>query len=182
MAGVSVLFPPEKALGISKWMLPVLVISYIATQIFRFYRNAYLADQLLLTDVPTGEAALPPSEVTESSAPRIKDRIATFIAKMKTPIKEKIADEDTLETETSAQENFQETEAPGPIDFQETEEGVGDDFLEESDDQTEQIQTPADGRDFDISLSDLEAEAGSLPEKGFDTDADDSGSDSDEKK
>jgi hypothetical protein len=63
--GVSVLFPPEKAIGLSKLLLPVLLISYIGTQLFRFYRNAYLAEKLRLDEPsytdrsPTSKAVSP---------------------------------------------------------------------------------------------------------------------------
>lgn len=74
MVGISVLFPPEKSIGISKLMLPVLVISYVVTQIFRFYRNAYLADQLLLNDatdrIPVPISATPTATRPKGSAKR----------------------------------------------------------------------------------------------------------------
>ncbi len=48
--GVSVLFPPGKAVGLGKLLLPVLLFTYIGTHLFRFYRNAYLAEKLRLDD------------------------------------------------------------------------------------------------------------------------------------
>jgi hypothetical protein len=78
--GVSVLFPPEKVIGLSKLLLPVLLISYIGTQLFRFYRNAYLAEKLQLDDTsysgrtspqkaPSGVEAESPEKLQESVRP-----------------------------------------------------------------------------------------------------------------
>lgn len=50
MVGVSILFAERQSVSLSHWLLPVLLISYAATQIFRHYRNAYLAEQLHLED------------------------------------------------------------------------------------------------------------------------------------
>jgi len=48
--GISILFPESFSRGLGKTLLPVLLISYAGTQLFRFYRNAYLAEQLHLED------------------------------------------------------------------------------------------------------------------------------------
>ncbi len=50
MVGVSILFAEKQSVSLSKWLLPVLLISYASAQIFRHYRNAYLAEQLHLED------------------------------------------------------------------------------------------------------------------------------------
>lgn len=50
MVGISILFPPGKNTDLSKYLLPVLIFIYIGVQIFRFYRTAYLAEQLHLED------------------------------------------------------------------------------------------------------------------------------------
>lgn len=68
--GVSVLFPPGKAVGLSKTLLPVLLISYIGTQLFRFYRNAYLAEKLRLDDTSyTNQSALPKASPATGDEP-----------------------------------------------------------------------------------------------------------------
>ncbi|MBN1891810.1 MAG: hypothetical protein JW780_03445 [Clostridiales bacterium] len=84
MVGISVLFPPEKAIGIGKLMLPVLVFSYLATQIFRFYRNAYLADQLLLSDAPQ-RAAYPrrAADMQEESVSKKESSSISALTKLK---------------------------------------------------------------------------------------------------
>lgn len=184
MAGVSVLFPPEKAIDISKWMLPVLVVSYVVTQIFRFYRNAYLADQLLLTDAPAGEAAPAQDTAGESTTHRIRDRFAAFVTKMKSPLSRKVAKGDVQETE-AGQDDFSEEQMTGPADFGEPGMDEEDAFREASGDEesrseglSEQLETQSDpigkvteakNKNFDISLTDLEAEADSLSEPGYET-------------
>jgi hypothetical protein len=50
MVGFSILFSEKTSVSLSKWLLPVLVISYAGTQVFRHYRNAYLADKLHLEE------------------------------------------------------------------------------------------------------------------------------------
>lgn len=50
LAGISLLVSRKASTSLSKWLLPVLLISYAGTQLFRFYRNAYLAEQLHLED------------------------------------------------------------------------------------------------------------------------------------
>ena len=50
LAGVSLLVSEEASISLSKWLLPVLLVSYVGTFLFRFYRNAYLAEQLHLED------------------------------------------------------------------------------------------------------------------------------------
>ena len=50
MVGFSILFSEKTSVSLSKWLLPVLLISYAGTQIFRHYRNAYLADKLHLEE------------------------------------------------------------------------------------------------------------------------------------
>ena len=172
MTGVSVLFPPEKAIGISKWMLPVLVVSFVVTQIFRFYRNAYLADQLLLTDAPAAEAAPAQSMVAKSSTPRIRDRFAAFITKMKSPLNQKVAEGEVREKETAGQDDPRDTDAMGENDFQEGSPEFADRIETQGDGfemQTERIDASADGKNFDISLSELEAEADPLSEPGYET-------------
>jgi hypothetical protein len=49
-AGVSLLVSEKSAASLSKWFLPILLISYAGVHLFRFYRNAYLAEQLHLED------------------------------------------------------------------------------------------------------------------------------------
>ena len=57
--GISILFPESFARGLAKTLLPVLLISYAGAQLFRFYRNAYLAEQLHLEDtISYGNPAL----------------------------------------------------------------------------------------------------------------------------
>lgn len=76
--GVSVLFPPEKAIGLSKILLPVLLISYVGTQLFRFYRNAYLAEKLQLDDTSYSSRTAPskaPSGVAEESPEILQDSV-----------------------------------------------------------------------------------------------------------
>lgn|GEM_PF-723366 len=50
MVGFSILFSEKTSVSLSKWLLPVIVISYAGTQLFRHYRNAYLADKLHLEE------------------------------------------------------------------------------------------------------------------------------------
>lgn len=45
-AGLSPALGVNFARGLSNWILPVSVISYVVVQLFRFYRDAYVADQL----------------------------------------------------------------------------------------------------------------------------------------
>jgi hypothetical protein len=66
--GVSVLFPPEKAIDFSKLLLPVLLISYVGTQLFRFYRNAYLAEKLRLDDTSYAGRTAPAKAATAAVA------------------------------------------------------------------------------------------------------------------
>lgn len=70
--GVSVLFPPEKAIGFSKMLLPALIISYIGTQLFRFYRNAYLAEKLRLDDTTYSGSTIA-AKVASASGKALKD-------------------------------------------------------------------------------------------------------------
>lgn len=72
--GVSVLFPPEKAIGLSKLLLPVLLISYIGTQLFRFYRNAYLAEKLRL-DEPSYTDRSPISKAVSPVVAESRDKL-----------------------------------------------------------------------------------------------------------
>ncbi len=50
LVGVSLLVSEKSAASLAKWFLPVLLICYVAVHLFRFYRNAYLAEQLHLED------------------------------------------------------------------------------------------------------------------------------------
>ncbi len=50
LTGVSMLFSQDSTTGLSGWMLPVLLLIYGGTQLFRFYRQAYQAEQLRLDD------------------------------------------------------------------------------------------------------------------------------------
>ena len=50
LVGVSLLVSEKSAVRVSKWLLPLLLISYAGTHVFRFYHNAYLAEQLHLED------------------------------------------------------------------------------------------------------------------------------------
>ena len=50
LVGVSLLVSEKTAVRVGKWLLPALLISYAGTHIFRFYHNAYLAEQLHLED------------------------------------------------------------------------------------------------------------------------------------
>jgi len=50
LAGVSLLVSEKASQSLAKWLLPMLALGYAGTQLFRFYRNAYLADQLHLDD------------------------------------------------------------------------------------------------------------------------------------
>ena len=50
LAGVSLLVSEKASITISRWLLPVLLFSYAGTQLFRFYHNAYLAEQLHLDE------------------------------------------------------------------------------------------------------------------------------------
>jgi len=50
LAGISLLVSEKASTSISRWLLPVLLFSYAGTQIFRFYHNAYLAEQLHLDE------------------------------------------------------------------------------------------------------------------------------------
>ena len=50
MVGVSIFFEENQSVSLSRWLLPILVFSYVLTQVFRYYRNAYLAEQLHLED------------------------------------------------------------------------------------------------------------------------------------
>lgn len=50
LVGVSLLVSEKTGVRVSKWLLPALLISYAGTLIFRFYHNAYLAEQLHLED------------------------------------------------------------------------------------------------------------------------------------
>lgn len=45
-AGISPALGVDFARGLSNWILPVSLASYILVQLFRFYRDAYVADQL----------------------------------------------------------------------------------------------------------------------------------------
>jgi len=66
--GISILFPENIAQGLAKFLLPVLLVSYAGTQLFRFYRNAYLAEQLHLED--TISYANPALALELGAAPR----------------------------------------------------------------------------------------------------------------
>ncbi len=50
MVGISLLVSTKTAQGLSKMLLPVLLACYAGAQLFRFYRNAYLAAQLHIED------------------------------------------------------------------------------------------------------------------------------------
>jgi len=50
LAGVSLLVSDKASANLSRWLLPVLLLSYGGMHVFRFYRNAYLAEQLHLED------------------------------------------------------------------------------------------------------------------------------------
>lgn len=50
LVGVSLLVSPKEAIHLSRNLLPVLVICYVGTQLFRYYRNAYLAAELHIED------------------------------------------------------------------------------------------------------------------------------------
>lgn len=50
LAGVSLLVSGKASTSLSRWLLPVLLLSYAGTFLFRFYRNAYLAEQLHLDE------------------------------------------------------------------------------------------------------------------------------------
>lgn len=50
MAGISLLFSDKASVSLSKWLLPILLLTYAGVQLFRFYRNAFLAEQLHLED------------------------------------------------------------------------------------------------------------------------------------
>lgn len=54
LVGVSILFEPENGANLTYYLLPILVASYLAVKLFRFYRNAYLAEQLRLDDISPG--------------------------------------------------------------------------------------------------------------------------------
>ena len=57
--GISILFHGSFSSGLSKILLPVLLLSYAGAQLFRFYRNAYFAEQLHLEDtISYGNPAL----------------------------------------------------------------------------------------------------------------------------
>lgn len=45
-AGMAPALGNDRAVGLSKWILPVSLISYIVVQLYRYYRDAYLAEQL----------------------------------------------------------------------------------------------------------------------------------------
>ena len=50
LAGVSLLVSGKASTSLSRWLLPVLLLSYAGTHVFHFYRNAYLAEQLHLDE------------------------------------------------------------------------------------------------------------------------------------
>lgn len=50
MAGVSILVSSKASQNLGKQLLPALLVIYAGTQVFRFYRNAYLSDQLHIED------------------------------------------------------------------------------------------------------------------------------------
>jgi len=50
LAGVSLLVSEKSSRSISRWLLPILLIGYAGTHLFRFYHNAYLAEQLHLDE------------------------------------------------------------------------------------------------------------------------------------
>jgi len=50
LAGVSLLVSEKASTSISRWLLPILLIGYAGTHMFRFYHNAYLAEQLHLDE------------------------------------------------------------------------------------------------------------------------------------
>lgn len=56
MVGISMLFEPQKGPQLSKWMLPILLGVFVMVQLFRFYRDAYLAEQLRLDTTPSTTA------------------------------------------------------------------------------------------------------------------------------
>ena len=128
MVGISVLFPPGKAVGIGKLLLPLLIVSYIATQIFRFYRNAYLADQLLLNDVTGRQAVLLPKK-PDSPNVITGGRFAAFLSGI------------------SAERPARAVGSPGEEKNEIAEEQ--EESIEHSDEQSEE---QSDDRNFDISL------------------------------
>ncbi|NLT12314.1 MAG: hypothetical protein GXY06_07895 [Clostridiaceae bacterium] len=56
MVGISMLFDPKNGPKLSKWMLPILLGVFVFVQLFRFYRDAYLAEQLRLDPMPSTTA------------------------------------------------------------------------------------------------------------------------------
>lgn len=147
MTGISVLFPPEKAAGLSKWMLPVLLISYVVTQIFRFYRNAYLADQLLLNDTPqtvSPSAHVEKARVVKTDPPGF---ITAFRSRL-SALRERNTGNDPERPVPEAElDETAASEETGDVLTEETETG---DVSED--------KAVTDG-DFDISLSTLEEKA-----------------------
>lgn len=68
LVGVSILFEPENGARLSFYLLPVLLASYLGTQLFRFYRNAYLAEQLRLDDISPGLKRIKNMDVAPDSS------------------------------------------------------------------------------------------------------------------
>lgn len=136
MVGISVLFPPGKAVGIGKLLLPLLIVSYIATQIFRFYRNAYLADQLLLNDVTGRQAVLLPKK---PDSPKVKTggRIAAFLSGITAERPARAVGSPGEEKNEIAEEQEESIEHSDEL------------FDGQSDEQSEE---QSDDRNFDISL------------------------------
>jgi len=50
LAGISLLVSQKASTSLSRYLLPILLLSYLSVHLFRFYRNAYLAEQLHLEE------------------------------------------------------------------------------------------------------------------------------------
>lgn len=72
MVGISMLFDPKKGPQLSKWLLPILLMVFVFVQLFRFYRDAYLAEQLRLDPTPSTTAY----EMTRMSMENASSRTA----------------------------------------------------------------------------------------------------------
>ena len=179
MVGISVLFPPEKAVGISKLMLPVLVVFYVATQIFRFYRNAYLADQLLLNDVPQSSNSFARKDKEPAADQRSKRGVAAILAKLSanravrvTGGIETAGDEPVngerraMEKDEAFSEEVDEPMESGLDVLSEPAGSVPEELAESAEDEfSDSGEKQEDKRVFDISLSSLEEKAKG-PSKG----------------
>jgi hypothetical protein len=115
MAGVSLLVSSKASQNLGKQLLPALLLIYAGTQVFRFYRNAYLADQLHIED--TAYASNP--------------ELARELAVAPTP--------DTVETDNNLMAARQEIDTEGTIDGADAIEKQTDDSQSEG---TERITSP----------------------------------------